>query len=81
MIFCTLLWCRERRAQKSRDILDWVRGRPVPSSTGGYNGTVARVKGLVPAATKAKCPGRISAWPRMMAMGKQPGLDHDNKGW
>lgn len=81
MTFCNLSWWREGKAQKSRGIVGWVRDSPVQSSTGGHNGTVAKLKaGLVPATAKAKHPGRIRTWPWLMATGKQPRLGHAHKG-
>ena len=70
-----------RESLEESRCLGLCEGQSCPSSTGGDSGTVARVKeGPVPAAMKAKCPGKIRTRPRLMAMGKQPRLGHDHKG-
>lgn len=77
--FGDLLWWRERRAQKSRDI-GLVRDSPAPSSAVGYNGTVAKVKeGLVPGG-RGQVPRQGKCVAMVTAMSRQPGLRQAHKG-
>lgn len=75
MTFCNLSSAGKEEPRKAGTF-----GSPGLSKTNGYYGSVAgEEKDLMPSAAKAKCPGRVRAWPKVMTMGRQPRLDHDHQ--